>query len=1754
MNLKIHYFTGGDIINITPFSHKYLKDILNFMAEISQNIKYVKLDDGVSFALVRTNPKLTTNTKLMYNGKKMQMESYASGELLNRAEYKNVHIKQNSTFNRDIANFLIGSGSQSYDVYQNFSDTVISDSYDNQFETLYWCGAEYIDSSFYEEEIGFVAPLYLREKLPNYFLIFRLDTPSNYNFTVDESGNVKDSTFNFKTDILDKAVLIKTFDLREGSVLGNYIHNYVNQDGFEFDKSMYVNFSNSEVTYYGISKRDGVLEKKVESFKNELLGNDKPILKDDKWFTEGFERNGLIFPYIMNIEYLFNDDNFKNNEEESYDFARYIGVYCNNIEFGEFADFSELKTTEDNAIYYFEDNKGKLHRYIKTSIDGGGYNISIDGKVVEKFDMELISGFEKERITGYAEPLDIYEGFINRAQYGFEILKPLEPGDWIGIEYNGHVDCYFADDTNVATGDAPFERYSMSIGEYSDFRFSVSGDSSVNDIAEALAKSINHNKRGKFEARYSDNVVVIYAKREGKEYNGSETGGAKILMEASLIYNRKISLPISNNMELFSGDSDPVENISDSDTIVPAYIIDNNGNIIGYEKSSFGSYYKDFFCGACDADIDSNTDTYKNVFKIYEDERVFFDIGRYLKTNNGDGREICVNMVYINSEGKIEPEYRIVIVDDVPDDKKGDKAFDISVSSTYQVEIMDRFKPNHGVLSWFPVKDFDFDINYSSYGQYTAFADECNRLSKKYTRDVRKNISRTDVESGDGVNNAKEDYVYREGIKDIAKSPFIDDYDNYLETEYDYYHEQFNPDLCLMSKTTPYILKWGYYDEQKDSCENPYRLNVNKIFGVSNLSANTYLRDCDENHYTHSMPYYMTLNTPDYQKNYQYIASDFLYSDHFEDKNIEFNTFYDCVDYWVNKVFMRTDEDKFSQFFSGKKYGNRFDRKYSRFLGGDKFHNSSTLFRGVKFEVVRQYNGLDKRTSEYNDYKFSFVYIPVMLKDMIFNSTIYFVKNDTFKFIVGIIFVNTMLGVYNHNIFNGNVDYFGKGFLYAACKDVIRAQNSESYNFKLILTITSDSSDSDSSDFDFKEKEVSITDDSFKSIWEANYPFGEDSKIFYMWLSTDDEKTKTIFVSKDRYNISKNNIIGKFEWDENKRCFDFEKLKNINLEYTIDESYDGGFKITWNKYYSDYDTTIYGYNIFEYCGEIECKMVVPNIEFKDNRLVDVCAVDWEYRENNFGYVMNCRNLHITSESLQNILINMGIKDSIVSIRFHQTVVEENVDGTISEKKIIDKTYKNVTVDGQSSDGNSTITVDINSGDITITILSEFEGLINTSISHDTASIEGLMIDIVIKDRFDTNKESLGLKDYFSVFNQLSMCNITESINEDYNIRYHSTVEDNKYKIRVIEPDSIEIKDKYESIPVTVLQNNKRIVGSVKIKEKQDVDKIGIKVVNRYSGFYNPIFNDILYYGDYSYSKSYSALKKTVNFEMPYSNTYINYNYDDGYGQFGVIKNMYYHKTNTNRSDKILTSVKPVYPAINEYALDYRDYNIFSSSWDEGYFASQDDISNSSVCSGIGSMKDGLCMFGSKYLNLPDYIFIDTFENGKVWNEKMMTDIRDNTNIELMFKEINGRTVMYHLFIEKRLKRYLVEHLLEVFSKYINKEFSFGNTGTIEDDVEEYVEKNVLKMYKIDKVYMYVKDEQMGRNNRRIENEYLMFMNINNKLKFENGFPGVAVGDDVKLKDSKFIMKKTNELDRDIIYNLKNGYKESFGFGVSFRRK
>jgi len=82
-------------------------------------------------------------------------------------------------------------------------------------------------------------------------------------------------------------------------------------------------------------------------------------------------------------------------------------------------------------------------------------------------------------------------------------------------------------------------------------------------------------------------------------------------------------------------------------------------------------------------------------------------------------------------------------------------------------------------------------------------------------------------------------------------------------------------------------------------------------------------------------------------------------------------------------------------------------------LNGNSVIKSSTLFRGVKFEISEIVGDKEVCTGKYNDYRFSFIYVPIGLYDL--NATInddrhkiYFIKNDDFKFIVGIMFFDIL--------------------------------------------------------------------------------------------------------------------------------------------------------------------------------------------------------------------------------------------------------------------------------------------------------------------------------------------------------------------------------------------------------------------------------------------------------------------------------------------------------------------------------------------------------------------------------------------------------------------------------------------------------------------------------------------------------------------------------------------------------------------------
>ena len=892
---------------------------------------YVRLDDDVSFQILRTNPRLTTNTKLMYDGENLYMDSYQATPLLSTLEYKHHRVWKTGLFNRDLRNFLLGTNTAAYEVGQNVSDTIVLNNFDNQFENMYWCGVESINSSVYPQEMGCIAPLYLRKKRPNYFVIFKIDNPSNTNLV----GST-DLKYDFYYDVLKKMKIVKTFDLREGTPIGNYIKRYVEQRDFHYDQSIYVNFSSDEIYYYGIDKKSGVLTQKVENFKTQLLENDNTIMKQDDWITSGFERNGLIFPYIMNIEFLFDDIT-----TEEYKFARYFGMYCNDIDLYDLniVDGSYSKetgattlTTKVNSIDDIIELKDDGFYYIKDknrNIFGVSNNILIPGyyNVPGEIDVNNFKGFESSSISTFGERV---EG-VGNAMMILRITNKLITGDriLISLTISGKKIGEFIASTQYDAGD------------FHNNIFSCKG--TPEDIAVALAKSINSYNLNELQWMNAYNIgayVILKAAYPGSHFNNFFT------------------------IDIDEITSQKVKKITDS------------------------------FMGG--------TDFNGCMFKVYtSDKDMFFDdtgkdqdSTRYLKCGDGtkDNAEILSVIPYINENNQIDDTYSLLITD-----KYGQY---VNISKTEQMEIVDKYYARIGMLSFFPVRDFDFDTVSSVYGDYTQMQKELD-------------VMNTFLIKGNGDSDIEDSDI--EVYEMMRYRKFVDDNDNKLDTEYEYYLENIIPELSTENKTVPHIVKWGYADEAKDSCEKPYRLNMSKIFDTSNFSANTYMQTGDIIEYTHSMPYYVTgvknKNEKVDNNEYQYITVD----------ESLWNKDYDnLVSNWIN-YFTDIEENHFDEMFGDVPGNKRYNKKYSRFLFGNSVNRSSTLFRGVKFEIIEMNGNKETHTGKYNGYKFSFLYIPVSeIKE---ENVIYFVKNDKYKFVIGLVFFNVKESL--------NDIEFNKAYVYA---------------------------------------------------------------------------------------------------------------------------------------------------------------------------------------------------------------------------------------------------------------------------------------------------------------------------------------------------------------------------------------------------------------------------------------------------------------------------------------------------------------------------------------------------------------------------------------------------------------------------------------------------------------------------------------------------------------------------------------------------
>ena len=312
-----------------------------------KNIKYNKiLNDATSFQLIRTNPKLTTNVKLTVNeSDQMWLDSIEVSSELADDKYKKFSVNPGITHPANLYNFY-GNGKTpneiAFSLNETLSKTKTSNDYKDQYDfSEYFSGARYFPSKQYEERLSYFAPIYLKKDLPEYFVIFKINDPINYK--IDKSKAKYPFTKDeYLIDMFEKSTIIKTFDLTESSKVGSYLRKYVSDLNFPTG-GLTMNYEDDSYTKFnGILMNSGSFGSKSELL-SDFYSSAAPLKHFEQFITQGYERNGIIYPNIINIEFIFNDET-----SDQYDFNRYVGFYINKIELDKIStDIVENYSKED---------------------------------------------------------------------------------------------------------------------------------------------------------------------------------------------------------------------------------------------------------------------------------------------------------------------------------------------------------------------------------------------------------------------------------------------------------------------------------------------------------------------------------------------------------------------------------------------------------------------------------------------------------------------------------------------------------------------------------------------------------------------------------------------------------------------------------------------------------------------------------------------------------------------------------------------------------------------------------------------------------------------------------------------------------------------------------------------------------------------------------------------------------------------------------------------------------------------------------------------------------------------------------------------------------------------------------------------------------------------------------------------------------------------------------------------------------------
>jgi hypothetical protein len=1622
----------------------------------------IKLIDNTSFGLIRTNPKLTTNVKLVVDSKyNMYLESFDANSELSKSKYKANRVSNQSSYEYDLSKFYRYGETPSeitHDVYRKFSDLNIKADYSEQFEFQYNYGATSINSKEYDEEFGILAPIWLENIIPDYFIIFRIDDPvSIKNLNIENENinfNIISDPNNFKNLILDKSTVIKTFNLSENTEIGKYIRKYKRNDRFPRAPFLLSTQREEDSKWCGIDIKNGGFVQKSEFAYGKIFGTDNTIIEDDFYITSGFERNYLALPNIINLQFLFDD-----TDVSDFSINRYFGLYVNTIKEGTF------KVSGSRMFHDKNENQVPRPKSINEIIPENTRDIIQENKKGIKFYIEDNS-INSEYIVG-----DIDGDLVPDIFHRDFLPKPDEVKDLISIFYikDKHGNIYNIDSKGEWTENEEI-RISKKLINWKDFTgkdelisFTKGRQCAKKTGTASTIIEVNG------QVPHGDRYFVGIIKKQSYEINASVIIPGSTFTITDGTDSLSINIVNNNPTTLFN----LLKNIWDNST-VPVFdrfnvsVRDNKFFIVEKNESGVDVNFTVSATNNSEFNINKVISSDLQPYTITADATLIMNSGDAIErffNPNGTPNEIAKSMskAFNNIKDRLFEATpignKVVLVSRLG----GPRFNDIAIGRDLFLE-----GAHISILS--NTSGFqhpDYNISYFEGGSNdcrSRVAIDIEAFDTFNQSDVYLQIDKKSEESNVLSKLLKVSYYIDEPIKNRRGE--IIGYNNFDK-------------LCTVNVKNGDVIYQDIY-------KNIYLYKLYNIeFGRLSFFP---IKDIDVNYFSE-----------EYSKKNQLEIEEFYYNN-FGTSSSEF-THEDIEDFYENKEFstlqgLLSKEDSDSEAISVR-IETEYDRLKENYI--KELSVPSRIVPYINKWVYR--NGKNIRDVDYrlsSSEAFGLTNFSPSSDEFLrdsdfFTNEWYYLQKLPWYF--GLyspdnlekanVYFPEKIDVTENGLLNLDSDYFTNYFIVDKLK------------------------------YPILDTQLAVVED------EIEYPIDKQIRYSILEGGTSDNFASTLhrgvkIIVKERAesDININFNIQNIKFIKNNRFNGYkfscvlvphngfypENRRRRNVEYEFIE----------NRKYKNITLLIY-LNINDKLNE--SKINLDGLIFEE----ESSFIDYSILYSLRSKFESINQIDLNTDGTMNYsdVILSGAIDLRASsgTNFNTGEVIGVSDSTGDLTRFLNEIILN--------ENGSYNTIIANIGPLSrqfdVTEVLSDNKILATNFVGGPQPIG--LTDLQIQEG-EFIYEGGGYNFWDSRLNRVTFATIYDLVNNGSpDIKYTTILEngnivDNLFVIELQTPNPVFKPTVYtvqNDINKPVNFNLSDIIGYQMVKSSNMV----ITPIYRHMGYFQPKFNNIVNYIDpYLIEKFDNPLEREAQIfsKIRHCNTQFRIQDD-----FFKLKNLYYHKVNDVNQTGILelsseSAFKPLYPLIGEISIDKKDLYLWQSNWDPNYFKKHIDKTTTIDVIGTRSVLEDKSFFASKMMKIKDEFNIEDFISEQV------SDINDLDNNEIYFQPGNETELIYFVdenqiivdvFLEKRIIRYLYENgIKELFEKYVKPELSFGDITSISDDVIKYISKNILNRYSLNIINLYT-FKSLNRNLNisipEVETNITDSQKINTGYKLSNDF-------------------------------------------------